>query len=276
MSVVVLTEAAGPATRLLLQMSLRGVTAAAVVVAARPTISVAAETVARIRARAPRRLLGAAMRRIAGLLDPPPRFPASGAFDGLAEKGLVTEPLNSPAMLRALESASPDLLVLCATALVDRSVLAVSRLTTLNSHPGLLPWVRGNGAVEFAIRTRVPVGVSVHHVDEGADTGDVISRQLVPVTPADTLGSLRQKADELRWTALADVVRQFVAAAPVPRTPQGRRFPSSRWPTSAERAEAERLVTEGEAYRRYCAWRAIAGSDVLSDDDAAFVPDHPT
>ena len=275
MRVVVLTEAAGPASRALLQMSLRGIAAAAVVVARRRGVSVAAEAAAGIRARSPRRLVGTAMRRLAGLFDPPARF-SSGTFEGLAERAVVTEPLNSPEMVCALERASPDLLVLAATALVDQTVLGVPRVATLNSHPGLLPWVRGNGAVEYALRHRVPVGVSVHHVDDGADTGDVILRQLVPVTPADTLGSLRQKADELRWIALADVVRQFADGGQPPRTPQKRRFSSARWPTSAERAEAERLVTEGEAYRRYCAWRELAGGDVLPDADAAFDSDTPT
>jgi folate-dependent phosphoribosylglycinamide formyltransferase PurN len=272
MRIVVLAEAAGPATRALLHLGLRGVSTVAVVVASRPTVAVAAELAAGVRARSPRRLAGTALRRLAALLDQPARFLSSGAFDGLAEQTVVTEPLNSAAMVRALESASPDLLVLAATALVNRAVLGVPRVATLNSHPALVPWVRGNGALEYAIRRRIPVGVSVHHVDDGADTGDVILRRLLPVTPADTLGSLRQKADELRWIALADVVRQFAAGPPPARVQQLRRFPSARWPTSAERAEAERLVTEGEAYRRYCAWRDLAGGDVLPDTDAAFDP----
>jgi folate-dependent phosphoribosylglycinamide formyltransferase PurN len=273
MRIVVLAEAAGPATRALLQLGLRGVSTAAVVIAPRPTVAVAAELAAGLRARSPRRLAGTALRRLAALLDPPARFLSSGAFEGLAERAVVTEPLNSAAMVRALESANPDLLVLAATALVERAVLGVPRVATLNSHPGLVRWVRGNGALEYAIRHRVPIGVSVHHVDEGADTGDVVLRRLLPVTPADTLGSLRQKAEELRWMVLADVVRQFAAGPPPSRAQQLRRFPSARWPTSAERADAERLVTEGEAYRRYCAWRELAGSDVLPDTDAAFDPE---
>lgn len=270
MRVAVLTETAGHAGRLLLQLSLRGLTPSAVVVAPRPMMSVVAETTAALRARAPRRVAGAVLRRLAAIVDPPARFLTAHQFEGLAERVVSTESLNSPGMLRVLADVAPDILVLVATGLVNEAVLRVPRVATLNSHPGLLPWIRGNGAVDQAIRRRVPVGVSVHHVDTGADTGDILLRQLVPVTRADTASSLRQKADELRWVLLADVVRQFVSGKAPRRLPQARRFSSCRWPTTGEREEAERLATAGEAYRRYGAWREIAGGDALPDSDAIF------
>jgi hypothetical protein len=274
MRIVLLTETAGPAARALLHLGVRGVTVATVLVASRLTVSVAVETAAAIRARSPRRVVGAVLRRVAAIVDPPARFLASGQFEGFAENVVVTEPLNMAGMVQAVERERPDLLLLTATGLIDDAVLKIPRVATLNSHPGLLPWVRGNGAVEFAIRQRIPVGVSVHHVDEGADTGDIVIRHLVPVTPTDTLGSIRQKADEMRWMLLADVVKRFQSGGVPPRWTQDRRYPSAKWPTSAERAEAERVVTEGEAYRRYCAWRDIAGGDLLPEVDAAF--DRPT
>jgi methionyl-tRNA formyltransferase len=270
MRVVVLSETPGYAGRALLQLGLRGVTPSALVVAPKPMLSVVAQTTAAIRARSPRRVAGTALRRLAAILDPPSRFLVTAQFEGLAERVVSTGGLNSPGMLRVLEELTPDVLVLVATGLVDEAVLGVPRVATLNSHPGLLPWIRGNGAVDQAIRRRVPVGVSVHHVDKGADTGDVLVRQLIPVTKADTANSLRQKADELRWMLLADVVRQFASGEIPRRVPQGRRFSSCRWPTSTERAEAERLVTDGEAYRRYCAWREIVGGDTLPESDAIF------
>jgi folate-dependent phosphoribosylglycinamide formyltransferase PurN len=270
MRIVLLTETAGPAIRALLHLGLRGITVGTVMVASKARVSVAVETAAAIRSRSSRRVLGTALRRLAAILDPPARFLGSGQFDGFAERAAVTGPLNSEGMVAALENERPDLLLLTATGLVSTAVLGVPREATLNSHPGLVPWVRGNGAVEHAIRHRVPVGISVHHVDQGADTGDIVRRQLVPVTAADTLGSIRQKADELRWIALAEVVAQFVSTSAPKRSPQSRIVRAAHWPTRSERAEADQLVTEGAAYRRYCAWRDIAGGDVLPDLDAAF------
>ena len=269
MRVVLLTETPGPAARALLQLGLRGLDVASVLVASRPTVSVAVETAAAIRSRSARRLVGGVLRRLAAIADPPARLVKGGQFEGFATHVVATAPLNTPEMLRALEGERPDLLLLTATGLVDTSVLKVPSLATLNSHPGLLPWVRGNGALEFAIRQRVPVGITVHHVDEGADTGDIVLRHLVPITRADTLASIRQKADELRWILLADVVKAFHSGVP-PRWAQARRYSSAKWPTASERADAERAVTEGEAYRRYCAWRDIAGGDLLPEIDAAF------
>lgn len=270
MRVVVLTEDAGPAARAVLQLGLRGVGVTSVVVAARPTVSAAVETVAAIRTRSARRVFGGLLRRTAAMVDPPARFLRAEQFEGFAETVVITGPLNTPEMVRELEQARPDLLLLTATGLVTKGVLSVPAVGTLNSHPGLLPWARGNGAVEFAVRRRIPVGVSVHHVDEGADTGDIVLRHLVPVIPADTLGSIRQKADDLRWMLLADVVKSFHSGAVPPRWAQVRRYPAAKWPTSAERAEAERLVREGAAYGTYCAWRNLAGGDRLPERDDAF------
>ena len=270
MRVVLLTEAAGPAVRTLTHLGLRGIAPSAVVIASRDAGTIVRETATKIRARPARALVSGALRRLAAMFDPPRPTPAPSQFDGLTDRVISTGRLNSPQMYRALEEVEPDLLVLTATGLVDETVLAVPRVATLNAHPGLLPWIRGNGAVDQAIRRRVPVGVSVHCVDKGIDTGDVLLRQLVPVTPIDTVSSLRQKADELRWILAAEVVRQFVCGTAPRRVPQSQRFPLYRWPSSVERAEAARLVTDGEAYRRYSAWRDLANGNLLPPDDAMF------
>ena len=270
MRVAVLTETTGYAVRALTQLGLRGIAPSAVVIASRGIPTIVNGTVTKMGARPARAVVSGALRRLAALLDSPRRTPAAPQFDGFSDRVISTGPLNSPPLYRALEEVEPDLLLLTATGLVDETVLSIPRVGTLNAHPGLLPWVRGNGAVDQAIRRGVPVGVSIHYVDKGIDTGDMLWRQLVPVTPTDTLSSLCQKAEELRWILAAEIVRQFVCGTPPRRMPQSRRLPLCRWPSSAERADAKRLVTDGEAYRRYCAWRDLANGDLLPQDDAMF------
>jgi phosphoribosylglycinamide formyltransferase 1 len=58
----------------------------------------------------------------------------------------------------------------------------------VNVHPSLLPQFPGARAIDDALAAGVETtGVTVHVVDEGLDTGDVIAQEQVPVEPRETL-----------------------------------------------------------------------------------------
>jgi phosphoribosylglycinamide formyltransferase-1 len=58
----------------------------------------------------------------------------------------------------------------------------------VNVHPSLLPAFPGAHAIADALAAGVrTTGVTVHYVDEGLDTGEVIRQEEVAVHPRDTL-----------------------------------------------------------------------------------------
>jgi phosphoribosylglycinamide formyltransferase-1 len=58
----------------------------------------------------------------------------------------------------------------------------------VNVHPSLLPAFPGAHAIADALAAGVrTTGVTVHYVDEGLDTGEVIRQEEVPVEPRETL-----------------------------------------------------------------------------------------
>jgi phosphoribosylglycinamide formyltransferase 1 len=58
----------------------------------------------------------------------------------------------------------------------------------VNVHPSLLPEFPGAQAIDDALAAGVDTtGVTVHYVDEGLDTGEVIRQEAVPVEPRATL-----------------------------------------------------------------------------------------
>ncbi|SUP58866.1 Phosphoribosylglycinamide formyltransferase [Weissella viridescens] len=64
----------------------------------------------------------------------------------------------------------------------------------VNIHPALLPSFPGTHGIEDAFNYGVKVtGVTVHFVDEGTDTGQIIDQQAVRITNDDTLASLETK-----------------------------------------------------------------------------------
>ena len=58
----------------------------------------------------------------------------------------------------------------------------------VNVHPSLLPAFPGAHAIDDALEAGVDTtGVTVHYVDEGLDTGEVIRQEVVAVAPRETL-----------------------------------------------------------------------------------------
>ena len=58
----------------------------------------------------------------------------------------------------------------------------------INVHPSLLPAFPGAHAIRDALDAGVDTtGVTVHYVDEGLDSGEVIRQEAVPVEPRETL-----------------------------------------------------------------------------------------
>jgi phosphoribosylglycinamide formyltransferase-1 len=80
----------------------------------------------------------------------------------------------------------------------------------VNVHPSLLPRFPGAHPIEDALAAGVDVtGVTVHYVDDGVDTGPVITQEEVPVEPRATLVE-RIHATEHRL--LPEVVTKLCAA----------------------------------------------------------------
>jgi methionyl-tRNA formyltransferase len=58
--------------------------------------------------------------------------------------------------------------------IVNASLFKLPTKGTLNFHPSLLPFNRGKHPTFWNIIEEAPYGVTIHFVDEGIDTGDII------------------------------------------------------------------------------------------------------
>lgn len=89
----------------------------------------------------------------------------------------------------------------------------------INLHPALLPYNRGTYPNVWSIVEGTPAGATIHYVDEGVDTGDIIAQCELPVGVTDTGASLYHRLQpaslELFQQTWASV-REGVA----PRRPQ--------------------------------------------------------
>src|SRR5262245_23397381 len=79
----------------------------------------------------------------------------------------------------------------------------------VNVHPSLLPEFPGSHAIDDALAAGVATtGVTVHHVDEGVDTGPVIRQEAVPVEPRETL---EERIHAVEHRLLPEVVAALVS-----------------------------------------------------------------
>ena len=92
----------------------------------------------------------------------------------------------------------------------------------VNVHPAPLPAFPGPHPLEDLLAAgAAEAAATVHYVDEGVDTGEVIASEPVPVHPDDSVETLRERVHEAEHELLPRVVARLVGAgepSPAPTT----------------------------------------------------------
>ena len=117
------------------------------------------------------------------------------------------------AMAEWLERRGVDLVV-CAgyMHLLTRTFLERFPQRVVNVHPAPLPDFPGAHPLEDLLAARADAAAAtVHYVDDGIDTGEVIATELVPVLDGDTVETLRARVHAAEHRLLPEVVRELCA-----------------------------------------------------------------
>ncbi|NDF02057.1 MAG: phosphoribosylglycinamide formyltransferase [Actinobacteria bacterium] len=87
----------------------------------------------------------------------------------------------------------------------------VNQFRTINTHPALLPAFPGAHAVADALAAGVEVtGATVHFVDEGVDTGQIIKQVSVRVHKGDNQAQLHERIKIEERKILVQTIRELV------------------------------------------------------------------
>ena len=79
--------------------------------------------------------------------------------------------------------------------IIKPSLLELLPQGCLNLHPALLPYNRGSYPNVWSIVEETPAGATLHYVDAGIDTGDILAQREIPVEAFDTGESLYGKLE---------------------------------------------------------------------------------
>src|SRR6187402_2256237 len=104
--------------------------------------------------------------------------------------------INSEEFIQKSASYNCDLFVSMSFNQIFRNnIIAVPKLGVINCHAGKLPLYRGRNILNWAlINDEKEFGITVHYVDEGIDTGDIIKQKCYPITDMDDYNSLLEVA----------------------------------------------------------------------------------
>ena len=148
----------------------------------------------------------------------PPRLLAEYAQQQQIEMVCVQD-LNSVACVTALQQMRTEILLFGGVPIIRANILAVPKVCTLNVHMALLPEFRGMNVAEWSIFNGAPVGVTVHQVDPGVDTGAILYRETIAVSDCNTIAAMRAKVSRQQHLVLAKCTRLLVEnrLSPIPQ-----------------------------------------------------------
>jgi methionyl-tRNA formyltransferase len=150
----------------------------------------------------------------------------------------------APPALDAVRELAPDLILSVFYGRIFREpMISLPRLGTLNLHFGLLPEYRGNRPMPWAMINGDAPGMTLHHIDPGIDSGDVIARLALPPRPDETMGELYLRASDAGLDLLLRELPR-VADGEAERRPQD--------------ASTSCYYKKGEPYDRWIDWQQPA------------------
>lgn len=134
-------------------------------------------------------------------------------------KGKVAK--DTEGLLKALAEEDTDLVVLAGyMKVLEPSVIDAYRGRIINIHPSLIPKYCGKGFYGKRVHQAVldggetVSGATVHFVDEGVDTGEIILQREVPVEPGDTAETLAARVLKTEHVILAEGIKKVMETLP--------------------------------------------------------------
>lgn len=128
------------------------------------------------------------LRRYLPLKKPDDRFPPE-------LRVFKVKNMNSDQSAELIRSLEPDLAIVMGTRLLKPKVFKIPKQGTINLHCGILPEYRGQDSTFWALyhKDLQKIGATLHYIDEGIDTGNIVERCYVQYELGDNDLSLYYK-----------------------------------------------------------------------------------
>lgn len=104
--------------------------------------------------------------------------------------------LSDPSVIKAIDDRKPDMAIsVLFSSILNKEFIRIFPKGVINLHPSYLPFNRGAYPNVWSIIDGTTAGVTIHFIDEGIDTGDILFQKKVSVEVFDTGESLYKKLE---------------------------------------------------------------------------------
>lgn len=112
-----------------------------------------------------------------------------------------------------LRKLQPELIAVAAFGqLLPKAILDLPRWGCLNVHTSLLPKYRGASPIQAALLNGDPeTGVTIMKMDEGLDTGDILTQRSTPIRDEDNAATLHDRLAQLGAELLVETIPAYAA-----------------------------------------------------------------
>jgi phosphoribosylglycinamide formyltransferase 1 len=147
----------------------------------------------------------------AGILDIAHEFRVPNVYLPPGKFRTRLEPNVEMELVRLLQDAGVELVVLAGfMRVLKEPMLTAFPEGIINIHPSLLPKFPGIESWKQALAAGEKfTGCSVHYVDAGIDSGEIIAQRKVPVLPDDTPESLHARIQVAERALYPEVIARF-------------------------------------------------------------------
>lgn len=128
------------------------------------------------------------------------------------------ERIKAPEAVEELRRFEADIFVVAAFGqILSKEILEMPKYGCINIHASLLPRYRGASPIQYAVLNGDDVtGVTIMQMDEGMDTGDILTMKAIPVEKDDTGGSLFDKLSVLGAELLVKTLPKIESGEIIP------------------------------------------------------------
>ena len=126
--------------------------------------------------------------------------------------------IKTPEAVEVLKGYQADLFVVAAFGqILSKEILEMPKYGCVNIHASLLPKYRGAAPIQWAILDgEKETGVTIMQMNEGLDTGDMLTKVVVPILDTDTGESLFDKLAEAGAKLMVETIPQIEAGTITP------------------------------------------------------------
>jgi methionyl-tRNA formyltransferase len=134
----------------------------------------------------------------------------------------TSKDINNKEFIEKVEKFNCELFVsMSFDQIFKEDIISIPKFNIINCHAGKLPFYRGRNILNWVlINDEKEFGITVHHVDKGVDTGDIILQKTFNINDKDTYSALLQVAYVECANILDEAIEIFLQSSEIPRIKQ--------------------------------------------------------